>query len=272
MGHNICLDTFGRPSPEEAAAGLTVHGEAGVARYDVTRRDGGLTLTTGLPRADLRFTRHLDLRGRTVRLRETVENLGPFDRPIAWTQHVTLGPPFLERGVAHVRASATRSRVFEGDMGAGAYLVPGADFDWPLAPRIDGGTADLRTLNAAPSASAFTTQLMDATREHAWCLAFNPDARLAFGCVWRTRDFPWLGLWEEHHGRTHAPWNGRTSTLAFEFGVSPFPESRRAMIARGALFGVPAFRWAPAGARLDVEYWVVLGHHEAAPDTLAWPG
>src|ERR1041385_2278795 len=27
MGHNICLDIFGGPSPEEAAAGLVVHGE-----------------------------------------------------------------------------------------------------------------------------------------------------------------------------------------------------------------------------------------------------
>src|SRR5580692_7884388 len=34
MGHNLCLDIFGGPSPEEAAAGLTVHGEAPVAAYD----------------------------------------------------------------------------------------------------------------------------------------------------------------------------------------------------------------------------------------------
>ena len=29
LGHNICLDIFGGPSPEEAAAGLTAHGEGG---------------------------------------------------------------------------------------------------------------------------------------------------------------------------------------------------------------------------------------------------
>jgi hypothetical protein len=272
MGHNLCLDTFGRPSPEEAAAGLPVHGEAGVAPFEVTRREGGLSLAASLPRAQLRFTRHLDLRGGTVRVRETVDNLSPFDRPIAWTQHVTLGPPFLERGVTQLRASATRGRVFDGDMGEGAHLTPGAEFDWPHAPRFDGTRVDLRTLNAAPSASSFATLLMDPAREHAWCLAFNPGARLTFGCVWRRQDFPWLGLWEEHHGRTHAPWNGRTSTLAFEFGASPFPEPRRAMIARGSLFGVPAFRWAPAGTRVEVEYRLVLAHGDAAPDTLAWPG
>ena len=38
MGHNLCLDIFGEPSAEEAAAGMTVHGEGSVARYDVTDR------------------------------------------------------------------------------------------------------------------------------------------------------------------------------------------------------------------------------------------
>src|SRR3954468_18403039 len=30
MGHNLCVDLFGGPSAEEAAAGVTVHGEASV--------------------------------------------------------------------------------------------------------------------------------------------------------------------------------------------------------------------------------------------------
>src|SRR3954463_13277467 len=32
MGHNLCMDFFGNPSAEEAAAGMTVHGEAAVAK------------------------------------------------------------------------------------------------------------------------------------------------------------------------------------------------------------------------------------------------
>src|SRR6266481_2635370 len=36
MGHNLCLDLFGGPSEAEAAAGLTVHGEGSVARYEIT--------------------------------------------------------------------------------------------------------------------------------------------------------------------------------------------------------------------------------------------
>lgn len=35
MGHNLCLDLFGGPSKEEAAAGMTVHGEASVVAYRI---------------------------------------------------------------------------------------------------------------------------------------------------------------------------------------------------------------------------------------------
>ena len=44
MGHNLCLDIFGGPSPEEAAAGLTPHGEASVARYELDMSGHALTL------------------------------------------------------------------------------------------------------------------------------------------------------------------------------------------------------------------------------------
>src|SRR5205085_6667900 len=35
MGHNLCLDVFGGPSEEEAAAGLPAHGEVSVARFAI---------------------------------------------------------------------------------------------------------------------------------------------------------------------------------------------------------------------------------------------
>jgi hypothetical protein len=40
-----------------------------------------------------------------------------------------------------------------------------------------------------------------------------------------------------------------------EFGVSPIPESRRKMIDRSRLFGVPCFRWLPAKTTVKVEYF-----------------
>ena len=63
-----------------------------------------------------------------------------------------------------------------------------------------------------------TAHLMDQTREAAFFVAFAPAARLAFGYIWKRRDFPWLGIWQENHSRTHAPWNGATLTCGMEFG------------------------------------------------------
>ena len=142
MGHNLCLDVFGAPSDEEFAAGVGVHGESSVVAYDAH----GNVFRSQFALARLAFERRIELHDRALRIVERVTNLNPTDRPIAWTQHVTLGPPFLEAGVTEFRASATRSKVFEAQFGADDYLTPGAEFDWP-----DGLDASTARLDPAPS-------------------------------------------------------------------------------------------------------------------------
>ena len=56
-----------------------------------------------------------------------------------------------------------------------------------------------------------------------------------------------------------------------EFGVSPMPESRRQMVERRELFGVPAYRWLPAKARLEAEYCAVTASADTIPETLEIP-
>lgn len=257
MGHNLCLDLFGGPSPEEAAAGLGVHGESSVDHYAIDPAGDGLVMRVLLPIAGLRFVRRIALDGETVRIGERVENLAATDRPIAWTQHVTLGPPYLAKGATVFQAPATRSKVYESPFGAHDYLVTAAEFDWPMAPRTDGAAHDLRITNPAPHSSAFTTHLMDQSRPDAYFAAWSPESRLLFGYAWKSADFPWMGIWEENYSRTHAPWNGRTLTRGMEFGVSPMAESRRAMIDRGSMFGVPGYRWVPAKSAVEAEYRIV---------------
>src|SRR5215469_10042310 len=112
-GHNICLDIFGPPSEQEAVGGLTVHGEAPVAWYSLEEAPGRISMETLLPLAQLRFRRMLTLRSETtvVEFLDSVENLSRCDRPIAWTEHVTLGPPFLAPGVTEFRSNAQKSMV-----------------------------------------------------------------------------------------------------------------------------------------------------------------
>ena len=268
MGHNLCVDIFGGPSAEEAAAGLTVHGEGSVAPYFIDALGDTLLARADFPRAALTFERRLDLRNASVVVSETVTNVSDCDRPIGWTQHVTLGPPFLRHGVTEFRASATRSKVFESQFGPADYLVAGATFDWPNAPALDGRGIDLRRYTDKTASSAYTAHLMDPSRSDAFFVAYDPEARLAFGYVWRRADFPWMGIWEENRSRPGSPWNNRAVTRGMEFGVSPFPETRREMLERGRMFDTPTFRWIPARTAVTVQYRIVTAEADRVPDTL----
>ena len=271
MGHNVCLDIFGPPTDEEAKAGLAAHGEGSVAPYELTVSGGDLLARARFPIAGLEFERHILLRDRVVLIRETLKNVTSADRAIGWTQHVTLGPPFLEQGTTVFRASASQSKVFESTFGAHDYLRPGAEFEWPMAPTKDGRFTDLRLFSDAKQSSGYTAHLVngDAT---AFFVAFSPRFELAIAYVWKAADFPWMGIWEENHSRMNPPWNGRTMTRGMEFGVSPVPETRDEMVRRGTLFGVPAFRRIASGESITVEYYAVLQHTTVIPDSIAWPG
>jgi hypothetical protein len=271
MGHNLCLDIFGGPSPEEEAAGMTPHGEGSVVAFDINAAGHKLTMKAEMPLAQIRFERHIELDRHTVHIRESAESLAAFDRPIAWTQHVTLGPPFLENGKTQFRSSATKSKVFESEFGADAYLKAGAEFDWPLAPGKDGTYKDLRVMNLAAVSSGYTAHLMNEWNPHAFFTAWSPTTKISFGYVWKRSDFPWLGIWEENHSRQASPWNGKTLTRGMEFGASPFPESRRESVDRGRLFGAPTYRWLPARTKLEVEYRAILQRTDEPLESLALP-
>jgi len=268
MGHNLCLDIFGGASAEEAAAGFPVHGETSVARFTIDARGDRLTMESVLPCAQLRVAREIVVAGSDVRVRESVENLAASDRPVGWTQHVTLGPPFLIKGATEFRITADRSIVYPGPFGPADYLEAGTTFRWPNAPRAGGGTIDMRRYSAAATSSAYTAHRMDPGLVDASFAAFSPEHRLLFGYRWRRSDFPWLGIWEENHSRTAAPWNGRALTCGMEFGVSPFPETRRDMVERGRLFDIPTFRWIPARTRVEVVYEALLRPAAAIPASI----
>lgn len=268
MGHNLCMDIFGGPAEEEAAADMTAHGEASVARYDIRVQNGALTARAAFPEAGLRFRRTIRFGSpTTIHIAEEVENPMAWDRPIGWTQHVTLGDPFVEPEVTEFRANATRSKVFESDFaGDRSYMESGAEFDWPHAPRLGGGSVDMRMFTSLPASGAYSAHLMDPRRRNAFFLAWNPDSKVLMGYVWKQADFPWLGIWEENRSRTSPPWNGRTIARGMEFGVSPMPETRRAMIERGSLFGVPGFRWVPAKRKVRAEYRTFLIASDSIPE------
>jgi len=224
-GHNWCVDFFGPPSEEEARAGYSVHGEASVVAYDENLR-------AHLPLSQLNVQREMQLDGNRIEFTDTVENLLPFDRQVAWQEHVTLGPPFVERGVTEIDAPVLRS----------AKLNEG-EFEWK----------DRKYPNSLSSSEIYTNLL---TKGDVKVTNRNLGLRIAY--EWNLQDFPWLAIWEENHGRTHAPWNGRTMSWGIEFGASPFPEYRFRRATRGLMWGAPTAVWLPAKAKRSIRYTMTL--------------
>ena len=269
MGHNLCLDIFGAPSAQEHEAGIWVHGEGSVVPYEIESSGTRLTATAHLPLAMLNFERRVELAsGGFLQIHETVTNLTAMDRPIAWTQHVTLGPPFLQPGITRLVVPARRSKVYPTALGPNQHYVASAEFEWPHAPNTGGGITDLDTFPDFERSTGVTAHAVDDDRDQAYFLTWEPASRLAFGYVWKRADFPWISLWEENRARANPPWNGQTITRGVEFGASPFAEGRRATIERGSLFGVPTYRWLPARASVTVDYMAFAFQSGEMPEQL----
>jgi hypothetical protein len=259
MGHHVCLDMFGEPSESERSAGFELHGEASLVSYDCFVADGKIHATAHLERSALRLSRsiHLGADGYSVSICETVENLLPIDRPIAWTQHVTLGPPFLVPGVTRIRMNPIRSRVANTNPEQGE-LNSGADFTWPNAPSHDEGTRNLSIFADRNRGASLTTHRMESNVSDVGFTVFCPLRNMIFGYRWNSQDFPWLVMWEENKSRHDIPWSHETVACGLEFGVSPFPESRREMVDRGSLFDTSTFRWLGAKTKVSASYSAFL--------------
>ena len=268
MGHNLCLDMFGPPSANEEAAGLTTHGEGSVVRYNIHAGGDQLEMSAELPLAGLSFKRAISLANEDVDFVETVTNKTALDRPIAWTQHVTLGPPFLNAKTEFVFPAA-KSRTFEHPEFDDGVMAVATDFKWPHLPLANGKSVDLRFFYDEEPFSRFTTHLMTED-ERAWFAAFSPEHETLIGYDWRREDFPWLGLWQENKMRSQAPWNKRGVTCGLEFGASPYPETRRQMIDRAPLFGAPVYRWLPAHGTAQVSYKAFVRSATKLSQSLAW--
>ena len=126
-------------------------------------------------------------------------------------------------------------------------------------------------MNKTAPASGYTAHLADQASDRAYFFAFAPQFQLAFGYIWRPADFPWLGIWEENCSRQSSPWDGQTVTRGMEFGVSPFPETRREMVDRRRVLDTPTYKWLASRGRLEVEFWITSQITDTIPESLNWP-
>jgi len=258
LGHTLALDRYGPPSEEEAAAGAVTHGQHAVRTWawrDVD--ENGVIGECEDAMSELRFSRRVTVTGQCAMVEERVDNLCSDDRPICWQEHVSFGPPFCEEGF-WATANCDHGTTHPESFGSGASLLPNTETEWPLAPQKDGHWRDYRCpLNNNASANDFSGYRVRTGDELGYFLVGNSRLQQALFYLWPRRFFPWLGIWDERHARAQKPWCLKTSVRAFEFGASPYPDTRRNLLRRPVLFDGPTYMVLPAKGNLWVRY--VLG-------------
>ena len=163
-----------------------------------------------------------------------------FDRPVNWAEHATIGAPYLERGKTVVDMPAVRAITRPHSVGdALPHRLPSfQEFQWPLAPGLNGSPIDLRAAGTSESGD-HTTCLMRRDRPTAYVTFLHPEKGLLFGCVFKPEEFPWVQNWE------HYPADDQLAR-GLEFSTQPFDVPRREAIDTHLLFGAPTWRWLPA--------------------------
>lgn len=265
-GHNLCLDYFGSPSLEEAEQGLSQHGEAPNSRWHKTShhiRDGQVTLTMSLrlPVAGLRFQREITLRKDhpIAYFKETVTNEKKCDHFFHWTEHITLGPPFISSRESIVSIPGIRGFTFPHEYDEGkSLLAPGRKFRWPVAPTRSGGAINLERVLLRKGLGFVASVLINPRREWGYVAALNTKWRLLIGYCFRREDFPWVTVWEENRAIRAVPWRKRAEARGLEFGTTPIASTRRETFREGSLYETATLTYIPARGRRTIEYFSFL--------------
>ena len=217
MGHMLCFPSYGGPSEDEVRAGLGGHGEAAIVEWKKMRIESTPEAVTLWYGADLTKTNYrveravtLERGARSIRVREWVENLTAYDRPINWMQHATFGPPFIEPGKTAMDVSATVGQVSPNRMGS-LSLQAGSVVNWPHGTAADGTPADLRVSQPKPKSGIYYTMRLDPARTEQFFTMYHPDYRVLIGYVFPSEGNPWIADWQENHNYMPRPveWAGR---------------------------------------------------------------
>jgi hypothetical protein len=229
-GHALCLDYFGDPPAEMAAAGLSLHGEAASVPWS-TIDCAGLEkaccrLVANLPMAGLTLERDIRLASSqsTAFIQETVTNNRGIERRIDWVQHVTFGKPFLQEEVSTLAVSAQAGMTSPCGYEGHSLLKSNGYFSWPyVQSELGSSPVDLRLPFTEKGRGFLAGLRLDPRLEVQYLLVINWKLRLGVGYCFRRCDFPWMAIWEENCVRQDAPWNGSTQARGMEFGTTPLP-------------------------------------------------
>jgi hypothetical protein len=231
VGHFVCFDRWGPPSPSEKANGFRLHGEAATQLWELLGASGSFNELSScsmrclLPMAGLQLTRKIELSAiePVIFVTEKIKNLNKNGRMFNIVQHVTLGPPFLNSTTLFDNNTL---KGFE-DREDGDLNQDNIIFNWPTAEH-NGKKVNLRQFeNEWPAVSSF---VYDQNDEYGWVTACNPSEKLMVGYIWKTEDYPWINFWRSME-------NGIPLAFGMEFGTTGLHEPFPVVARKGKIFG-----------------------------------
>jgi hypothetical protein len=264
-GHALALGSFGMPSSEEAQRGMGLHGEAANSEWKVVAAvadDDSATLVMEviLPVYRLHFRREISLAREAFSacFTEIVTNLSGDAVDFQWVQHAAFGEPFFANGEATLLVSGTRGVTWPAGYEGCELLASAVEYQWPYAPSLDGGSANLSQPFVRDGTGFVAALLADSDRENAFVAVHNRRQQLLAGYCFDRKSFPWIVLWEENRARAYAPWNKRTRVRGVEFGTSPMPLGLAHAREMRRLFDTPVLASIPGKSRLQAQYDLFL--------------
>lgn len=250
-GHNLCFPFWGNPSAAEFAAGMTFHGECNIRRWELLEESpDGLVLEVRMPESGTRLRRTLRCRGHALHCDSEAMNVGTWDRPFAWCEHVTIGPPFLESDAVRFDASLGKGFI------TGESLSP--HFSWPhgFGPGSEKADFDLSTFAAGSHDDLVNSFLVKSAGEWGFFTTLQRRFGLLFGYVFPKADFPWLNVWESN--------NAKIQARGMEFSNTPHHGTMKTLIRSAEIWGAPTYEWLDALSSVSKRFIAFL--HPAPSD------
>lgn len=230
VGEHVFVDSYeggwqecfpnGGQSVLYKGAELPFHGELLTVPFDVevledTPERVSVRLSTETMRTPFRLEKTLTLGADSAVLEidERLSNLAdePFD--VMWGHHPAFGPPFVDDS-CRIDLPACRGTTERSDPWPGSELEFAVPFDWPMAPRRDGGRRDLSIVPPPGSKIADWVRLYGFAE--GWYGVTNGRRQVGFGLRWDAGLFPHLWYWHVFGGMPGYPWYGRNYNFALE--------------------------------------------------------
>lgn len=244
QGHFLCLGRWGAPTDGEMKAGVPHNGQAGRDRWklETITKAGCAKMTAKAPLDGISVERtiQMDVNNAAYKVTEKVKNVTTVGRLFNIVQHATIGAPFLDS------TTLIDSNAKQGFLQTMCYPNPAMyEFVFPNAyADSTKSPLDLRTStnkNSYVSTHIFSDSI-------GWIVAATPNKKMLVGYIWKTKDYPWLNLWQQ--------WvDGKLWAKGLEFGTTGIGKSYQELLAVDTRFhGRQSFFFLDATETIEKSY------------------